>query len=596
MYLHKLRVQGFKRLIDIEVEFNSATFLIGQNNSGKSSLIKAIDYLLTNKQIPLKDFHSHMNSETNESEIAVEEIIMTAEFRNVSEDAESWRGFRGRTFEYDSDDSESGKSIIYKKEWVPGKAPIQYLKAYERNIKDEFASVKKIEDFIPLGIDEALLQEAFDKTSGNITKTNADKLDYIDELWDITTVETFFKNPGGIPGNVLSRLPRYLLIPAEAGEYELSKTSGTLQKTLKELFKEVRDTSPNYREAQVFLNSLAEELDPTDATSDFGQMISQLNDVMSNVFPESSVHVNANLSNPDDVLVPQFEIEMESNIRTPIENQGTGMIRSAVFSLLRFRKIWEEQREARNERGLIICFEEPEIFLHPSAANQMRDTIYELVSNESQIIASTHSPYMIDLSRKPKQNLTRFIKTDSGSETVNFSVTEAFEALQDDDKSYVKMVLKIDDYVARAFFSNRTILVEGDTEDIVIRETTKRLPTEQRNYVMGNCEVIKGRGKPVLKSVVNYLKSVGIEPIVMHDSDTGVAGAVVHNEPIRVALNNDDNLFVLERCMETIIDYPEPSSEKPYKAYCHTQTWGENYTDIPEAWRRIYEGLMGITV
>ncbi|WP_411393182.1 AAA family ATPase, partial [Vibrio parahaemolyticus] len=67
-------------------------------------------------------------------------------------------------------------------------------------------------------------------------------------------------------------------------------------------------------------------------------------------------------------------------MRTPIENQGTGMIRSAVFSLLRYRKTWEEQREEKNERGLIICFEEPEIFLHPSAANQMRNTIYDLVS------------------------------------------------------------------------------------------------------------------------------------------------------------------------------------------------------------------------
>ena len=595
MYLHKLKVEGFRRLIDIEVEFNSATFLIGQNNSGKSSLIKAIDFLLTNKQIPIKDFHSQTNAETNEIEIAVENITMTAEFRNVSEDAESWRGFKGRTFEYESDVTESGKSIIYKKEWVPGKAPTQYLKAYQRNLKEKFAGVKKIEDFIPLGIDEATLLEAFDKIAGSITKSNSDRLDYIDELWDITDVETFFKNPGGIPGNVLSRLPRYLLIPAEAGEYELSKTSGTLQKTLKELFKEVRDTSSNYREAQVYLNSLAEELDPTDGESDFGQMLSQLNEVMSNVFPESSVHVSANLSNPDDVLVPQFEIEMESNIRTPIDNQGTGMIRSAVFSLLRFRKTWEEQRDAKSERGLIICFEEPEIFLHPSAANQMRDTIYELVSNDSQIIASTHSPYMIDLSRKPKQNLTRFVKTESGSQTVNFSVTEAFEALQDEDKSYVKMVLKIDDYVARAFFSNRTILVEGDTEDIVIRETTKRLPQELRNHVMGNCEVIKGRGKPVLKSVINYLKGVGIEPIVMHDSDTGVVGAVVHNEPIRVALNNDDNLFVLDRCMESILNYPEPTSEKPYKAYCHTQTWGENYSDVPVEWRTIYEGLMGIT-
>ncbi|WP_318474680.1 ATP-dependent nuclease [Photobacterium leiognathi] len=596
MYLHKLRVQGFKRLVDIEIEFNSATFLIGQNNSGKSSLIKAVEYLLTNKQIPIHDFHSYMNQETQENERLVDTITMTAEFRNVSIDADNWRGFRGRTFEYESDNLESGKSIIYKKEWVPGKAPIQYLKAYERKIKSEFSNIKTIEELITLGIDEEIVQEAFDKTSGNITKSNSDKLDYIDDLWDITDVETFFKNPGGIPGNVLSRLPRYLLIPAEAGEYELSKTSGTLQKTLKELFKEVRDVSPNYKEAQVYLNSLAQELDPKDKSSSFGQMITQLNDVMSNVFPEASVHVNANLSNPDDVLVPQFDIEMESNIRTPIENQGTGIIRSAVFSLLRFRKTWEEQRESRNERGLIICFEEPEIFLHPSAANQMRNTIYDLVSTKSQIIASTHSPYMIDLSRKPKQSLTRFIKTSSGSNTVTFSVTDAFEALQDDDKSYVKMVLKIDDYVARAFFSNRTILVEGDTEDIIIRETTKRLPIELRNHVITNCEVIKGRGKPVLKSVINYLKGVGIDPIVMHDSDTGTPGAVIHNEPIRKALNNDKNLFVLERCMESILDYPEPSSEKPYKAYCHTLTWGDKYEDIPEAWRKIYEGLMDINL
>ncbi|WP_375320651.1 AAA family ATPase [Aliivibrio logei] len=276
MYLHKLKVQGFKRLVDVEVEFNSATFLIGQNNSGKSSLIKAIDYLLTNKQIPLKDFHAQMNQETHESEIAVESITMTAEFRNVSEDSQNWRGFRGRTFDYTPCDGETGISIIYKKEWFPGKAPIQYLKAYKRTLKEEFVGVNKIEDFISLGIDESILQEAFDKTSGNITKTNIEKLDYIDDLWNITDVETFFKNPGGIAGNVLSRLPRYLLIPAEAGEYELSKTSGTLQKTLKELFKEVRDTSANYREAQVHLNNLAEELDPNDVDSDFGQMLTQL--------------------------------------------------------------------------------------------------------------------------------------------------------------------------------------------------------------------------------------------------------------------------------------------------------------------------------
>lgn len=520
---------------------------------------------------------------------------MIAEFRNVSEDSDTWRGFKGRTYTYDIEgNDETGISIIYKKTWSPGKPPTQYLKSYERVLKEQYSSASTIQELLTLGIPEELVSETFGVLEGNLTGKNKEKCDYIDDLWDLTENETFFKNPGGIAGNVLSKLPRYLLIPADAGEYELSKPSGTLQKTLKELFKEVRDSSENYRQAQQFLDSLATELDPQDQNSGFGQMLGQLNEVMSAVFPESSVHVKANLSNPDDVLVPQFGIEMESNIKTSVENQGTGMIRAAVFSLLRFRKIWEEERDIDNQRGLIICFEEPEIFLHPSAANQMRNTIYELVSDSSQIVASTHSPYMIDLSRKPKQNLVRFTKESQGSTTINFSVSDAFNQLQDDDKTYVKMVLKIDDYVARAFFSNRTILVEGDTEDIVIKETTRRLPKSTYDLVISNCEVIKGRGKPVLKSLILYLKAVGIEPIVMHDSDTGVVGAVVHNEPIRLALDNDDNLIVLERCLEDVLNYQAPSYEKPYRAYTETLLWDEEYTDVPEDWRMIYERLMGL--
>lgn len=53
--------------------------------------------------------------------------------------------------------------------------------------------------------------------------------------------ECWIENPGGIPQNVLSKLPKYLLIPAQDSEGEISGTSGTLQKTLNELFNEVRE-------------------------------------------------------------------------------------------------------------------------------------------------------------------------------------------------------------------------------------------------------------------------------------------------------------------------------------------------------------------
>ncbi|MEF1192305.1 AAA family ATPase, partial [Vibrio parahaemolyticus] len=173
MYLHTLSIKGYKRLVDVEVDFNEATFLIGQNNSGKSSLLKAIEYLLSGKQMPVEDFHSIRN-EDGECERAVEEVEMVAEFRDVSQDSHTWRGFAGRTFSYDVEDGseETGISIVYRKVWAPGKAPVQYLKAFARELKEEYRGLRTIESFIEAGISEELLIEAFDKAEGNITAKN----------------------------------------------------------------------------------------------------------------------------------------------------------------------------------------------------------------------------------------------------------------------------------------------------------------------------------------------------------------------------------------------------------------------------------------
>lgn len=50
MKLYKLKVEGFRRIYDAEFIFGEATFLIGVNNVGKSSVLKAIEYLLSDKK------------------------------------------------------------------------------------------------------------------------------------------------------------------------------------------------------------------------------------------------------------------------------------------------------------------------------------------------------------------------------------------------------------------------------------------------------------------------------------------------------------------------------------------------------------------
>ncbi|WP_254659485.1 ATP-binding protein [Klebsiella quasipneumoniae] len=473
MRLHTLKINGFKRIHNAQVNFGDATFLIGSNNAGKSSVLKAIEWLLSDKKRMATDCYcSEVDIETGENKVSCKEVILEAEFRNIPDEAKGWRGFKGRVFNYDPADSgETGNSIFYRKSYLLGEDVTIELKSLKRNLKQDFEALKKPSEFINSGIDAKIISELFPALDKNISANEKAKLELIDEIWDITKEEVWDKNPGGIGGVVLSKLPSFLLIPAESGATEIEDKTGVLQKTLNELFKDVRGSSANYRRAQECLNELAKELNPSDESSEFGIMMGELNKVLCGVFPESKIYASADLSNPDTALSPTFSIEMSSNIRTTVSNQGTGMVRAAVFGLLRFRQAWLKKR-GEDERSLIIGFEEPEIYLHPSAANQMRDIIYELSGMSSQIIATTHSPYLIDLSRKPRQILNRFHYESSHTSINPFSVTEKYKQLSENDKSYVKMVMKLDDHMSRVFFTKKVIIVEGDTEGNYIQRSS----------------------------------------------------------------------------------------------------------------------------
>lgn len=613
MKLYNLKIEGFRRHICTDVFFSDATFLIGENNIGKSSVLAALNYLLNDtKTIPHEEFFHEKDSEGNNKRFA-DKIMLTAEFRNVPEEAKDWTGFKGRVLPYEKEEEslETGLRVVYRKTFgVSGDNKVE-LKEHRRTKKACFDQCQTLSEYITAGLDEELVNSLFD--GENRTKKVAGKiltmLNQQEELYDFDeTEETWFENPGGIPGNVLCRMPKFLLIPAQDKTEELSGNSGTLVSTLNELFNDVRDGSDNYRQAQSYLDKLALELDPSNQESEFGKMMTELNDVLVEVFPESGICAETQLSDSNKVIKPQFKVTMQSNIKTPVALQGTGMVRAAVFALLRYKNIRDckkTQREGSIIRPIIIGFEEPEIYLHPNAAQQMRDTIYDLASSDiNQIVCTTHSPYMIDLSQKPSQTLNNLsiCKVDLIYEEVKYKVntvssypfntSKAFKDLQEDDKTYVKMLLKIDDYLAKVFFAKKILIVEGDTEDIVLRETIKRMPEVVRKDIQANWEIVKARGKAAIISLVKYLKCMGLEPIVMHDEDGDVPKAVIFNKPIIDALGIPQNRHMLQNCIEDILGYEAPSKDKPYVAYKYIKdNWGEEWESINPRWKEIVETI-----
>lgn len=600
MRLHSLEIHGFRRIRSARVMFGDATFLIGPNNSSKSSVLKALEVLLSaNKRLPESNYLSEVDVETGETKVALDKVILLAEFRNLPNEARNWRGFKGRILGYEvpPGSDETGLSVQYPKTYPLGKDVIIEIRSKKRTRKPEFESCKTPQELIDSGIDNELVSELFGDLSKKLTAKETPLLEAIDEMWDVGTEEEWFENPGGIAGNVLSKLPRFLLIPAESSAEEITdERKGTLTKTLTELFEDVRDASENYKEAQKYLDKLAAELDPSDATSEFGKMMNELNIILAGVFPDAKLHAAADLSEPDKVLVPKYQVEMSSNVRTPVGQQGTGVVRSAVFALLRFRQRWVARREDATPRGLLIGFEEPEIYLHPSAANSMRDSIYELSTGASQIVATTHSPYMIDLSRKPRQVLNRFSAASTGVNVVPFNVTDEYKRLTGDDQHYVKMLLKMDDYISRVFFTKTAVIVEGDTEDIVFRQTLARLPEAQRSAIRRDFEVVRARGKAAIIGLARYLRALGISIHAVHDRDGGIRKAEDFNSHILDAVGDPNCVTVLAESIEDVLGYEAPSKEKPYRAFREMEKWGPDWSDVPENWRtcveRVFQGYI----
>lgn len=605
MQLYSLLMEGFRKHLKTNVIFSDSTFLIGENNVGKSSILYALEYLLgADSTIPLEEFYA-MEIE-GEKRIVAENVIFTAEFRKIPMEANTWKGFKGRLLRYEpdkKDPTDTGLKFIYKKTYPKeGKVRIETLEN-PRILKDEYKDCVCVQDFLNAGLSEDELTDAIKKIEYNKKLSAKEKalFEVIEELYDIDeSQERWVENPGGIPQNVLSRLPKYLLIPAQDSEGEISGTSGTLQKTLNELFSEVREKSENYKMAQEYLNKLAKELDPSDENTEISKMIGEINNIISDVFPHTGISAETNLSDANKVIKPVFDIHMNSNVSTPSSLQGTGLIRSTVFALLRYKALRDNKKNNTMERQLVIGFEEPEIYLHPNAITKLREIIYSLAeSGNNQIVCTTHSPYMIDMNKKPKQTLNKLSFTTSSIEGKNaltvenvpFNITKEFLELQEDERDYIKMILRVEDTIAKCFFVKNVLIVEGDTEQLVLSETINKLQDKLKNEILSDWYILRARGKAAIIPLIKYLKAMQVNLYVMHDKDANTPGAVVFNEPIRQALNNDNRLTVLENCIEDVLGYPAPTSDKPYKAYCFIkENWSE-WSDVKTEWKTVIKKI-----
>jgi putative ATP-dependent endonuclease of the OLD family len=271
---------------------------------------------------------------------------------------------------------------------------------------------------------------------------------------------------------------------------------------------------------------------------------------------------------------------------------GHGLIRQAIINILGIF------RESKDNEKHIILFEEPELYLHPSNKRKFRDTLYDLAAQPNyQIICVSHDPQLIDLSR-PHTSLARFVSNEKG-ETAIYQAGDSVFSQDEDTKNRIQMLNRFNPHICETFFADEVILVEGDTEAVLLRGL---MDEHLRN---ADLFVLNTGSKNNIPFFIQILSHFKIKQHVIHDSDERYVyekGAVQKNQDGSVRQNSawtlnqgiwDEILksnktqplarrYVCVRNFEHAHGYThDPKKGKPLSAYEYTKIINFANDDLP---------------
>lgn len=456
MKLIDITIKNFRSIkgegITLSLKDSDIIFLFGQNNAGKSSLLAAYEYMITpKKKATLNDF---LGFDTN-NHIEIKTTFLKEEGDN---DIFETKGFD---------------------KWVAEDGTIRFRKTWE-------------------GIDKEGKKDTFDP-SGRVN-------DYVENGF------------GGLEPHLTTHSPTPVRIPAFPTPADLTKfIKDTVQKSVLKSLKD--DEAEAYQNVMTEIETLQNRILSKDIIT---RKSNKANENFRKIFPNLTLDISpieGQEFNLASSLEKEFSVIIKDDrfpeTKQDFSDHGHGVIRQALFNFLGIVKneLPTDTEGGNLSKDFIILFEEPEVYLHPKAIRLLRNVLYELCSNSPfQIICASHSPGLIDIS-KPHTTLVRMLRDENGVTNLH-QVGENLFASSQAVKDKVQMINRFDPNICESFFADEVILVEGDTEAIVVREIL------ERKFPCKDIFVVNTGSKnniPFFQKIFNHFC---IKQHIIHDSDT----------------------------------------------------------------------------
>ncbi|CAB3687453.1 ATP-dependent nuclease [Achromobacter dolens] len=229
--------------------------------------------------------------------------------------------------------------------------------------------------------------------------------------------------------------------------------------------------------------------------------------------------------------------------------------------------------------GYLLLIDEPENALHPMAARAAQRHLYELAKHPDwQVIMTTHSPHFVN----PFEDHTTIVRLERESEDDDapmapktYRSDEIEFEFQDDDKQRLQALQHIDPSFSEVFFGSYPVLVEGDTEHAAFMSSI----IERGHGLTDEVTVIRARGKAILVPLIKVMTHFKIDFGIVHDVDPPYKsnghrnGMWTENDKIREAVLKARTAGLAARHRISVPDFErflggeEESKDKPLNTY-----------------------------
>ncbi|MFR8989942.1 MAG: ATP-dependent nuclease [Fusobacterium sp.] len=208
----------------------------------------------------------------------------------------------------------------------------------------------------------------------------------------------------------------------------------------------------------------------------------------------------------EDLMVNSLK-ELANTLQNDYVSKG--LYRNLLFEI--FRSISEESQKRNHSiiGNTIVFFEEPELYLHPQAEKELYNAFIQLSNLGAQLYISTHSSNFISLKHYKSICIMRKYK-EFGSKAFQFKG----RLFSSDEVKYFNMNYWINPDRSELFFAKKVILVEGQTDKIVLGYLAKKLGIYKYNYSILECG-----SKSIIPQFIKLLNAFKIPYIAIYDKD-----------------------------------------------------------------------------